>query len=75
MRDEARRRAAGAAPRCLDRDAGHRRRRRRASSSCGAGGVERALGAAAARASDDLYSYRRDGVTGRFAGIVQLGGP
>jgi polyphenol oxidase len=24
------------------------------------------------RESDDLYSYRRDGVTGRFAGLVWL---
>jgi copper oxidase (laccase) domain-containing protein len=27
------------------------------------------------RESERLYSYRRDGQTGRFAGVVQLVGP
>jgi len=56
--------------------------------SAGTGGLDIAAGARAqlaeagvasitadgrcTRESDDLYSYRRDGVTGRFAGLVWL---
>ena len=66
--------AASAPPRdgLVDRDPGHRRGRRRGRPARS----RRRAGAAGSRAAParatDLYSYRRDGCTGRFAGIVRL---
>jgi YfiH family protein len=40
-----------------------------------AGGVEVRWLSGCSRERDDLYSYRRDGRTGRFAGVVAASGP